>query len=194
MVLGVFVFCLNNSLFADEGLIYGWKTEGTFIVNEFSISNLQKNNNRVNNEQLENIITYGEAFILSSETFSEYILLLHLKSGGRIEIKCYQDKPITEQAASVSSSESKNNLFIRNMRRLLIEGSGTLKEFDRNSRLIKEKKYDSIIGYVSIDLIAKGNNGTMTYEFTSEGMYELKLNSNIESEIRQIQIKVNSPY
>jgi hypothetical protein len=60
------IFCFGD----DDIFYYDWKTEGTFTVNSFSISNLLKANNRRNDKQIENDITYGESFLFSSKTYS----------------------------------------------------------------------------------------------------------------------------
>jgi hypothetical protein len=54
----VLVFSISSFCFGDEnGTIYGFRTEGTFTVSNYSISSLLKNANRRNTEQIENTIT-----------------------------------------------------------------------------------------------------------------------------------------
>jgi hypothetical protein len=187
---------------SNDEFIYGWQTKGTFTVNFFEIQNQSKSTNTQTMDNIENSINYGEAFLFSSRNYGEYTLLFHLKNGGKIEIKCFQDKGITV-ASLFQDYESYPEDTVRNetpvhrqyIERIKISGYGTLKEFDKNSRLIKEKKYDSIKGTVTVQVIGEGSaRNNMAYTFNGEGVYELLLNSISESERIIISNKINSPY
>jgi len=199
------VFSFSSFCFGDEverivsnGTIYGFRTEGTFTVNIFSILNLSKNTNRKSDKQIENTITYGEAFLFSTENGSEFILLFYLRNGGKIEIKFYQDKAITEQSVLNSYMDGDNSSYVEYeyVRKLTIGGSGVFREFDRNSRLIKEKNYDYAQGMITIYLNTNDQTQkeNMKYRFNGEGVYKLRLDSNTESEAIEISTKINSPY
>jgi hypothetical protein len=171
----------------EDGSIYGWRTEGTFTVQIFKITNSRTN------ERIENIITYGEGFLFSSSSYSEYTLLFHLRNGGRIEIKFYQDKAVTEQTMLTDYANGVNKFFSEYVRRLLINGDGIFREFDRNSRLIQEKRYNSAQGSIQTYLKAESQTqrNNMAYTFFGEGIYKLL---NTESETIEIAITINSPY
>jgi hypothetical protein len=189
MVL-ILVFLFTAFCFADENetvfnTIYGWRAEGTFSVNIFKIIS------RVNSSQIENNINYGEAFLYSSENYSEYILLVYLKNGGRIEIKLLQDNPITEQSMFTDYSNIGENIFSEYANRLLINGYGTFKEFDKNSRLIREERFNNVQGMRNIYLQRSGQQiNNMANVFHSEGVYKLTS----DSEIIEITITINSQY
>jgi hypothetical protein len=196
------IFCFGDDdvitdLFKRE--IYGWngwRTEGAFTVESFSISNLIKANNRRNEKQIKNDIIYGESFIFSSKTYSEYIIIFYLKNGGKIEIKCYQDQRTQDkfmiEQEMIGNYESQEGGF-EYLRKLSINGFGTFREFDKNSKLIKEKRYDNIIGLVTTHLYQLESND-VRYNFFGEGIYRLTLDSNIEKELIEIKISSNSPY
>ncbi|MDR2001724.1 MAG: hypothetical protein LBQ74_01705 [Prevotella sp.] len=126
---------------------------------------------------------------------SELILLFYLKNGGKIEIKFCQDRVITEQAM-LTDYAGENNSFIEYVKRLLVNGNGILKKFDKNSRLIKEKKYDHAQGMITVYLNASGQTqeNNMVYTFNGEGVYKLTFDSNTELETIEILTKINSPY
>jgi hypothetical protein len=192
IVFSFSLFCLDD-LLADD-FIQGWKTKGAFTVNSFSIINKSKSTNTLTNENIKDSIIYGEAFIFSLETYGEYILLFHLKHGGKIEIKCFQDKGIPE-STMFTEYKGDNMIYSEYIERIIISGNGILREFDKNSRLIKEKKYDSIKGVATIYMkYEDSDRNNTTNIFNGEGVYELRLDSIFEAELIQIQIKINSPY
>jgi hypothetical protein len=190
LLISFSIFCFGD----DEGSIYGWRTEGTFTINSFTIINLTKANNNQNNKQIENDIAYGETFLFSTRTYSELILVFFLKNGGKIEIKCYQEKPITEQVMFTEYKEDSASFF-KYARRLTINGFGTFREFDRDFQIIKEKRNYNVIGLVNIFFTSSDqSNNNEVRNFTGEGVYRLTLDSNIEAEIIEIKITPNSPY
>lgn len=96
----------------------------------------------------------------------------------------------------LSDYSNGNDSYFEYVKNLLVNGSGIFREIDRNSRLIKEKKYDHAQGRIKVYLSANGQTqrNNTAYTFYGEGVYKLTLDSNTELEIIEISTKINSPY
>jgi hypothetical protein len=163
------------------GDVEGWRADGTFTVNAFNI----------NNRNIETSITYGEAFIFSSNYYSEYTLLFYLKNGGKIEIVFYQDEKIDEEI-NFGSASSPDFFSYEYIRRLLVDGSGIYREFNRDYQIINETKFNQAQGDVVIILSIDDQfqETGRDYTFAGEGAYELIS----DSEAISIRTTINSQY
>lgn len=173
------LLCSVPSFGEQAGSFFGWKAEGRFTVNKFTVGERESSAD----------VAYGEAFLLSIGTHSEYTLLFYLKNGGKIEIKIYKDSAFVDN--SLSSAMSGPPFKLEFARNLVLSGYGIFKEFDKNSKLVKEKKYNLAEGLVSTYLESVGKTfDNMDYSFKGEAVYKLHSDTGMV----EIYVTISSPY